>query len=186
MRSDTDGAVVFVRQVAREFEKRGCQVDIYTPLGYTGGSRMEAKAQEQKSAQSSVEGARIIRFEVPGVATPSYSKPGLEFINRIAVSLGEASYFSDRKLFNYDSVLLVHMAHTFGVVNAGLVPLERTVVCPMLLGSYYSTYMAVPQAYMDIERETISKLMHIQSPSRDEARALTGAYGANPNSVFVV
>ena len=130
--------------------------------------------------------ARVVRFDVPPIVTPAFINKELNLLNRIAISFAEGTYFSGGLLKDYDAVLIFHMAHAFGTVLGGYVPMERTVILPMFLGEFYRKFMGVAQAYIDMEREVLQAASHIQTPSAAEKKVLVENYGAKEDAVFVV
>ena len=187
LRSDIDGAAILVENLVCALRSKGSAVDIYTPRGYSGTNSDAKKAAAQNETVVSLDlHARVIRFDMPSIPLTTTDDAGKDLFNRVIISKSEADFFADRKLFDYDAVFIIHMAHSFGVFERDLVPTEKTIVFPMLLGSFYSKYLNVNPAYLDAEKAVFKKAAHVQSPSHSEADELTSVYGSSLNSVFVV
>lgn len=187
LKSDIDGAAILVDNLVSGIRSKGHAVDIYTPRGYSGTNADEKKAIAQKDGVVSLDlHSRVIRFDMPQIPLTTTDDAGKDLFNRVIISNSEADFFADRKLFDYDAIFIIHMAHSFGIFERDLVPPEKTVVFPMLLGSFYSKYLNVNTAYLDAEKKVFKKARHVQTPSHSEGDELVSVYGCNSNSVFVV
>lgn len=184
-KNDTDGANILVENISKQLSKEN-KIDIYTPKGYSGNNFIKEKFDFQKEEiiKNYKKNINIIKFEIPRIITTNYKNSGLNFLNRINISNAEAAYFSDNKLFKYDLVIIIHMAHSFGIVLNNLTPINKTILFPMMLGKEYKKFIKVNNAYIQIEKEVLSKLKHIQSPSKYEQKLLIEKYKINKNQTF--
>ncbi|MBA4336367.1 hypothetical protein C0416_01150 [bacterium] len=184
---DTDGANVLVKNFAEHVIKNeGLDVDIYTPCGYSGHQFVDLKAQSQSEENIEISpGITVKRFPVPRVVTPNYENQGLELLNRVNISMGEAVYFEDGKLFDYLRIHIIHMAHSFGLVLGDIVPIERTIVHPMMLGTEYKNFSEVSQSYIDIEKAVFRKQILVQTPSIAESETLISDYSVSPEKIII-
>ena len=183
---DTDGANVLVNNMADSYvENGGATVDIFTPLGYSGHQALRKKLKEQMVAPSEIRpGVTIQRFETAALTIPPANGEIETFRQRLLRSASEADFFEDKRLEEYDIVHIIHMAHSFGIVLRGIVPLGRTVLHPMMLGLEYRRYKEVPDEYIDQERAVLKKKLLVQVPSEDEAKILTQEYGVAGRNII--
>lgn len=184
-RDDTDGATVLIHHFATYLASRGHTVTIYTPAQYWGGSyRKEATTQTINSNHLPA-GVKFEEFNVHELANlAATDDPAQYFLNRILISTKEAEFFSDGKLFEYDAVYLFHIAHAFGLTTKKLLPLEKTILFPMMLGSFYRKFMSVPDMYLAHEREALRHILHISSPSSMEMAVLRDEYHVDEQRIF--
>lgn len=190
-KNDTDGANVLVKNIALEFADQGYDIDIYTPKGYSGHAYIQPKAiiqndNSNNTLYSSQNKISIIRFPVPQIELSSPKNQGSNLLNRVKISHAESAFFNDNKLKDYDAVQITHMAHTFGLVSNELLPQERTVVFPMMLGLFYKKLMDVPDEYISLEKQVLQEAKNVLTPSQDEARILQDSYGMSEENVFVI
>ncbi len=130
------------------------------------------------------ESANIIRFDIEPNGDPC---PDAEtrFFRAMEMSRKEADYFGRGQLDHYDVVMILHMFHSFGLVEEGIAPLEKTVLFPMSLSDYYQKYMHVPEEFIDREAAVLKRVMHNQLVSTEEAMMLSKK-GVPGNQFFVV
>jgi glycosyltransferase involved in cell wall biosynthesis len=183
--ADTDGANILVKNLADHYAGEGTKVDIFTPNGYSGHQAVKRKADYQSQAKDLLEeNVNVNRFPIPKLITPNLSYAGLNFMNRVAISMAEATYFEDRKLDEYSRIHILHMAHAFGLVLGEIVPIDKTVLHPMLLGREYERYTQVAPSYIDFELEVFKRKLLVQVPSLDESLTLQKDYGVDENQII--
>jgi glycosyltransferase involved in cell wall biosynthesis len=177
--TDTDGATVLVYALSNQLARLGCSVSIYVPdYEHVVPNPQHKYGSEAITAIN--DSVRVIRFPVQ-TAT---AEPDEYFALRSQRSDREAAYFANEQLYEYDLVCIFHVTHAFALVEQAKLPIERTVLFPMFLGSYYAKTREVPNEYVARERSTLQALSHISSPSRDEIGALINEYGVSQNVCF--
>ena len=187
VRDDTDGSTVLIRHLAEYLASRGHVLDIYIPDEYRGGAHQKEPLRAEENWQITSANIRFVRFssETPA-QLPPHDTPEQYFLNRLIISDKEAEYFSLNRLENYDCIYVFHVAHTFGLISKGLLPLHKTVLFPMLLGTYYRQFMPVPDVYIQRERSILAHFRHISCASSAEVRSLIEDYGLPQHTSFVV
>jgi len=181
---DTDGGSVLVRNLARELLHVGHAVEIFVPGNTIGGSAHERTYEDETEDEFTI---KRFPVDLAGLDLESGGEdPHVYFLNRIAISEREAEYFSDGSLLKYDRVYIIHIAHAFGLMHRGLVPADRTVIFPMMLGSFYGAFESVPAAYTQMERRTLTEARHIATVSDAEQAVLTDVYGVPPTCIYKV
>lgn len=176
---DTDGATVLVYALAKQLATDGDCVDIFVP-DYDRCVVSPARAHGNERIQRITDSVRVIRFPIQ-TAT---HEPDEYFARRSQRSDQEAAYFTDTLLSAYNLICIFHITHAFALVEQEKLPLTRTVLFPMFLGSYYAKTRVVPDEYTQRERTTLQALAHISSPSRDEVQVLIDDYGVSPDACF--
>lgn len=188
--NDTDGASVLVRNVAIGFSKHGYSVDVYTHKGYSGHTYLSSKALLQERLDGAISpdsnGINIYRFPVQQITLSTTPNLGSNFLNRIAVSYAESDFFKDKKLYDYDVIQIIHMAHSFGLIHNDFAPLSKLVIFPMMLGAFYRTFLSVPEEYVALEKLILSEAKHVQTPSQAEMEVLRNSYEVPDSKLFVV
>lgn len=187
-KNDTDGGSVFLKNLIRDSLDKGHKVDVYTPLGFSGSEFDNKKLAEQgKYTEKEFKNLNFFRFTVDDdstVKTGANEDENSYFLNRINLSFRLAKYFEDKKLFNYDLVFILHVANAFGVVNEGFTPIEKTVMFPMMTSSTYALFSTVPKEYIDLEKKTLQKFLHISSPAEDEMNLIVRDFEVKKNNIF--
>ncbi len=187
VRSDTDGATIFIYNLTQYLISRGHNVDIYTPKQYKGGTYRKGSQKQTEDSFHINPLVRFIEFTTPTIAALDLTdNPVQYFLNRITISTKEAEFFSTQHIDSYDCIYVFHVAHAFGLIEKNLLPLQKTILFPMMLGSYYRAFMSTPDEYLDCEQKTLQKILHISSPSSAEISSLVSEYGINEQCLFKV
>ena len=183
IRTDTDGGSVYLEYLQAKLRADHHAVTTYIPRGVRGGLISKERSAQQQSGTCGGNG--IIYFPVDDTA-PRDAIISEEdyFFRRIEISNTFVDYFSDRKLFKYDVVFVLHCANAFGIARHNLLPFDRTVLFPMMTSAHYRKFTAVPDSYVRHERETLTRMQHISTPSDDERSALTNVFSVSDSVVF--
>ncbi|MBI5401102.1 MAG: glycosyltransferase family 4 protein [Candidatus Yonathbacteria bacterium] len=186
--NDTDGATVLIRNLAEFLAIRGHTVNIYTPGQYKGGAyRKKVQRQDKTDTSSLHANIQFTEFFSSSVADIAPTNdPAQYFLNRISISMEEADFFSGQNLHQYDCIYIFHVAHTFGLIAKDLLPINKTILFPMMLGVYYRMFMPVPDEYIERERKALKKLLHVSSPSSAELDLLKNEYGIDDQCLFKI
>lgn len=183
-KNDTDGGSVFLKNFVNELSYLGYNIDVYIPQGVSGGVQNKEKLSDQNEFNTNIGNISVYRFLTQKIEdTYGIRQDEDYFHNRIQLSYRIAEYFEDKKLLAYDLVFVLHVANAFGLVAKDLLPLEKTVLFPMMTSPTYSLFSSVPDKYKEQEKIVFSKIKHVSSPSDDEIKIISLAYGI-PKKIF--
>lgn len=183
MRDDTDGGSVFLEYALRELESLHIETDLYLPLGVAGGLYNESRALSQVSRPAML---RTIYIPVATGTPRDFIQDEDYFLARIERADALAQACTKDMFSKYDLVFVLHVANAFSLVENGILPIERTVLFPMMTSSNYQEFSSVPKTYIEHERKTLERMEHICTPSSDEANRLITELGARATSVFKI
>ena len=88
---------------------------------------------------SNPDGVNIYRFPVPEIELPSRPNQEGGFLDRIAVSNAESAFLMTISFMTM-MLSISSIWHSFYFILNGLVPLGRTVIFPMMLGSFIENF----------------------------------------------
>lgn len=185
IRTDTDGGSVFLEYLIHKLEERYDHIDIYIPSGVIGGVYSSSRAKQQQGTKKYGKHANLIYFPVPNQQS-SIAQDQNYFLERIKRSEGFVNYFSDKKLYAYDIVCILHVSNAFALVSHDLSPLNKTVLFPMMTSENYKLFSDVPNAYVQHEQKTLQKIKHVCCPSDDEINKIRNKFDIPRTSLFKV
>ncbi len=185
---DSDGGAVTVRNYALELGKIGHSVDIFTSkiIDSKINDYLKIKYIAQKENILFLSNnVKIIRktlkdrnldFTDNELLSPDFLKIKKSFL--FADSFGE-------ELLNYDVICVFHPLNIFGLIQQNKIPLEKTILFPMLLADDYSKFIYISKLYKKFEKESLILSKFISSPSNQEKETLI-KMGINKNKIIII
>ncbi|MBF05399.1 hypothetical protein CL644_01690 [bacterium] len=181
--TDTDGGSVYLEYLQSKLQDKSHDVTTYIPQGVKGGIVSSQHSYKQKLNKNNSNQTIYFPLSIQHQNRGIISQEDY-FYRRIDISKACVDYFSDKKLFDYDAVFILHCANAFGITEKDLLPFERTVLFPMMTTMHYKKFTTVPSEYEQLERATLSKMQHISTPSDEEADVLLNFFSLEPSRVF--
>ncbi len=187
---DNDGNPVTVRNYSYWLAKFGHQIDIFVNRvvpNETSVDYIKKKFSFQKADSLELfPKVKVMRVDTPEIiAKKLFSSVELQEIPEIIQSTFAASYFSNKQLMDYDLVCIFHPLTSFGVIFRNFVPLEKTILFPMLLSNEYLKFGEVSPIYIQLEQSVLKNVAKIFSTSLSEKEVLISR-GLNKDKIEVV
>lgn len=188
---DNDGCPVTVRHYALGLGKLGHTVDIFANRVFPvldNNSYLKIKFNEQREDVVNL-CKNVTVTRVPAkqfLLTKEVTlTPSTADMPEIAESVVNVEFFKDRKLFAYDVVCIFHPLTSFGHILSGTVPLNKTILFPMLLSDEYKKYQSVSIIYEDMETLALKSVRMVFSCSENERETILNK-GIEPEFVKVI
>lgn len=174
---DNDGNPITVRNYSYWLSKWGNTIDIYVnrviPDG-SSGEYIKKKFLLQKSDSIDLfQGVKVIRINTPDLTAKELCKsPELQEIPEITQSILSAEFFKKNQLSEYDLICVFHPLTSFGVIFRDFLPLNNTLLFPMLLSDEYLKFGSVSPIYIQLEQVVLEKVSKIFCTSHSEEGTL--------------
>jgi len=189
---DSDGGGITVRNYALELGKMGYHIDIYTIRAIPSNDSniyMAIKAEAQHDDIIVIgKNVKIIRQTIKETSKTNNKLLGFlpSEISKIKNSQNFANSFK-KNLSNYEIICIFHPITAFGFFLENIIfPVTiKTILFPMLLSDEYKKFSNISSKYIKMEKEVLSKINYICSPSNEE-RAILIKKGINKNKIIVI
>ena len=174
---DNDGNPVIVRNYSYWLAKYGHTIDIFVnkviPNNLSNEYTRKKYNLQKKSRLELFPGVKVVRIKTSDLTAKELFKTvELQEIPEITQSVLSASYFKTTLLSDYDLVCIFHPLTAFGVIFRDLLPLNKTLLFPMLLSDEYLKFGSVSPIYIDLEQMVLESVNKIYSTSNDEKKVL--------------
>ncbi len=188
MRHDTDGGSVYLEYLVETLAKHNAQITVYIPSGIKGGIYIKGRSEIQKQHTGVWNSSNVTLYYFPIEKDTENTILNKEdyFFLRKNKSKKIASFFSDKKLYTYDTIYILHMANAFGITAQKLTPPEKTVLFPMMTSTEYEKFTKVPKEYIEAEKDTLEYVHHICSPSDDEIQTIIQRFQIETKKLFKI